>query len=160
VRRVIAIALLAGALILPSGAWAAEDVGALEEVAVESTADATSSRGCRTVDVARVGRDIFGFVVYKFHQVKRWCWESPRITWRQVYTYVSDVDPNMKYRGIVSSVGYFYRWCCSSSSSGHYSRRQGRFDNCVWWLPCTRTEYPWVKIYAHADGSYWRSTGL
>ena len=33
----------------------------------------SSSEGCRTVDVAHVGRDIFGFVVYKFHQRNSWC---------------------------------------------------------------------------------------
>jgi hypothetical protein len=158
VRRVIALTLLAGALSLPSQAWA-EDQG-VAEVSVESPADATLSAGCRTVDVARVGRDIFGFVVYKFHQVKRWCWTFPRITSRSVYTYVSDVDPNMEYRGVVAAYGNYYTWCCSTGSSGHLSYRQGKFDNCIWWFPCTRREYPWVKIYAHADGTYTKATGL
>jgi hypothetical protein len=126
-RRVVALAFLAGALVLPGQARAADtDVDA-----VEGAAAAASAQGCRTVDIPRVGRDIFGFVVYKFHQVKRWCWNFPRITSVRVYTYVSDVDPNMDYDGIIASNSYFYTWCCGRSTSGHYSMRQGKFKNCI-----------------------------
>jgi hypothetical protein len=126
-RRVVALALLAGALVLPAHARAAE-----EGVADDTGAFAVASAlGCRTVDIPKVGRDIFGFVVYKFHQVKRWCWNRPRVTSVSVYTYVSDVDPNMDYEGIVASNSYFYRWCCRSGTSGHYSMRQGKFKNCI-----------------------------
>ena len=120
----------------------------------------SSSEGCRTVDVAHVGRDIFGFVVYRFHQRKRWCWDYPRITSKSVTTYVSDVDPNMEYRGVVEANGYFYTWCCSDAYSGHVSLRQAKFENCVLWFPCTRTEYPWVRIRVRGDGSWAAATGL
>ena len=155
-RRVVALALAAAALAVCGQAAAADE----ETVGTESTVAATSAGGCRTVDIAKVGRDIFGFVVYKFHQVKRWCWDFPRVTSVSVSTYVSDVDPNMDYLGIVGSKSTFYRWCCGSSRSGHYSFRQGKFKNCVLWFPCTRTEYPYVKIWSRADGSYSWATGL
>jgi hypothetical protein len=155
-RRFVTLALLTGALVLPGPARAA-DPGV--EVRV-SGSKAGALAGCRRVDVAKTGRDIFGFVVYRFHQVKRWCWVYPRITHRYVSTYVSDVDPNMEYGGLVGVNGYFYRWCCGSASSGHYSYRQGRFDNCILWFPCSRREYPWVKIWAHGNGSYSYATGL
>lgn len=155
-RRVVALAFVAGALVLPAQASAA-GAGAQE---AEATLETTSAGGCRTVDVARVGRDIFGFVVYKFHQVKHWCWDFPRVTSVSVWTYVSDVDPNMDYLGIVGSKSTFYTWCCGSPRSGHYSFRQGKFKNCVLWFPCTRTEYPYVKIWARGDGSYSWATGL
>ncbi len=174
-KRLLALALVAGALGVP-GAAAAAGGGDVEVVVADaagsvelSRTDAglvarplasTSRKGCRTVDVARVGRDIFGFVVYRFHQRKRWCWNFPRITWKRVTTYVSDVDPNMEYRGVVEKNGYFYRWCCGSSSSGHVSLRQAKFENCVLWFPCTRTEYPWVRIRVRADGSWSAATGL
>jgi hypothetical protein len=155
-RRVVALAFLAGALVLPAQAWAAEaDIDA-----VEGAVAAASAQGCRTVDIARVGRDIFGFVVYKFHQVKRWCWDFPRVTSVSVHTHVSDVDPNMDYDGIVALNSSFYTWCCRTGRSGHYSMRQGKFRNCILWFPCTRVEYPWVKIWAHADGSYSWKTGI
>src|ERR687895_613495 len=101
-KRCLALAVSAGALVLPSASWA--EGGGSGQVSVRAARVATSAAGCRTVDVARVGRDIFGFVVYKFHQVKRWCWRYPRITSVSVSTYVSDVDPNMEYRGIFGSV--------------------------------------------------------
>lgn len=140
-RRLLLLALLVGVLAVPGQAGAA-------------------ASGCRTVDVARVGRDLFGFVVYKFHQVKSWCWSYPRITSKSIYTYVSDVDPNMRYGGIVAATGYFYPWCCGNAYSGHYSFRQGKFQNCILWFPCTRTEYPWVKIWAHGNGTYTYATGI
>jgi hypothetical protein len=155
-RRGIALALAAGALVLPSQAIAAE--AGIETG--ESTVAVASGSGCRTVDIPKVGRDIFGFVVYKFHQVKRWCWDYPRVTSVSTYTYVSDVDPNMNYGGIVASISRFYTWCCGRGTSGHYSMRQGKFQNCILWFPCTRTEYPWVKIWAHANGSYAWATGI
>jgi hypothetical protein len=157
-RLVVTVALVAGAFMAPGAAPAAATTGAVE-VKV-ATSSLTSASGCRTVDVARVGKDIFGFVVYKFHQVKKWCWSYPRITSKDVWTYVSDVDPNMEYRGVVSAIGYYYTWCCSNGYSGHYSLRVGKFENCILWFPCTRTEYPWVKIWARGDGSYKYDTGL
>jgi hypothetical protein len=155
-RRFVTLALVAGALVLP-GQARAEDADV--EVRV-SGSEAGALMGCRTVDIAKTGRDIFRFVVYRFHQVKRWCWERPRITYRYVSTYVSDVDPNMEYEGVVGANGYYYLWCCGRAKSGHYSYRQGKFSNCILWFPCTRTEYPWVKIWAHGDGSYSYATGL
>src|SRR5919108_4035984 len=155
-RRVFALALVVGALVLPAQAEAAGTDADLSE----GTVATATVQGCRTVDVARVGRDIFGFVVYKFHQVKRWCWDYPRITSVSVHTYVSDVDPNMDYDGIVASTSYFYTWCCGRSTSGHYSMRQGKFKNCILWFPCTRVEYPWVRIWARANGSYSWATGI
>jgi hypothetical protein len=123
-------------------------------------ADASLS-GCRTVDVARVGRSPLGFVVYKFHHVKRWCWRFPRITYVHTYTYVSDVDAHtMRYRGLVAATGFYYRWCCSTRRSGHFSFRQARFSNCFWKLGCWRIDHPWVRIWVHADGTYAARTGV
>lgn len=174
-KHLLAVVLLAGALGAPGAA--AADERADIEVTASDAAGATelsqtddrlvarrpargSRVGCRTVDVAYVGRDIFRFVVYKFHQRKRWCWDYPRITAKWVTTYVSDVDPNMEYRRLVAANGYFYTWCCGSRRSGHVSLRQAKFQNCLLWFPCTRTEYPWVRIRVRGDGSWRAATGL
>lgn len=156
-RRLIATAFAAGALVLPPQGWAAES--AAEEVTVGGSAEMTLA-GCRRVDVAMVGRDIFHFVVYRFHVVKSWCWRYPRVTSASAYAYVSDVDPNMEFRGVVASSGHYYTWCCGNGRSGHVSFRQGRFDNCIMWLPCTRREYPWVRLYVHGNGSYSYARGI
>ena len=167
-KRLLVLALVVGALGAPG--VAAADAADTEVRVVEAGGRTTTSPtlhlvassrdGCRTVDVARVGRDIFGFVVYRFHQRKRWCWDYPRITSKSVTTYVSDVDPNMEYRRVVEANGYFYTWCCSRANSGHVSLRQAKFENCVLWFPCTRTEYPWVRIRIRGDGSWRAATGL
>ncbi len=145
-KRLLALALVAGALGAPAAAGAEDGadtavtirdaagttkVSHVRDGVVAARVGSSSREGCRTVDVARVGRDIFGFVVYRFHQRKRWCWDYPRITAKWVTTYVSDVDPNMEYRGVVGANGYFYTWCCGSGRSGHVSLRQAKFENCV-----------------------------
>jgi hypothetical protein len=156
-RRLLALALVAGALVLPSQAAAADERRL--EVRVSGTV-ARAMAGCRGIDVARIGRSALGFVVYKFHVVKRWCWSFPRVTSVTTYAYASDIDPNWDYKGVIAANGYFYRWCCGVGRSGHYSVRQAKFENCVFTLGCVRREYPWVKIRVHGDGGYRYTTGV
>jgi hypothetical protein len=156
-RRIIGLALVSGALVLPSQATAAGENTI--EVSTQGTA-AQASAGCRSVDVARIGRSALGFVVYKFHQVKRWCWSYPRVTSVKTSTYVSNVDPNWDYKGVIASSGSFFRWCCGDARSGHRTFRQGRFDNCIPWIGCIRREYPWVRIWVRGNGTYSYDTGL
>jgi len=114
---------------------------------------------CRTVGVARVHRTFLGFVAFKFWQRKRWCWRYPRILSREVTTYITNVDPNYQYYGVVSSWGSWYIWCCGTTYSGHTSFRQARFTNCVLKIGCVGEYYPWVRINSRANGSFSYSTG-
>jgi hypothetical protein len=114
---------------------------------------------CRTVSVARVHRTFLGFVAFKFWQRKRWCWNYPHMLSREVTTYVTDVDPNYQYVGVVSSWGTWYIWCCGTRYSGHSSFRQARFTNCVLKIGCVGEYYPWVRINTRADGSFAYATG-
>jgi hypothetical protein len=115
---------------------------------------------CRRVDVARVHRTLIGAVAFKFWHWKRWCYRYPRILSVSMGTYVTNVDPNFKYKGVTSAWDDNYVWCCRRGDSGHVSFRQARFDNCLPYIGCIGTYYPWVRIRAHADGSYTWSTGL
>jgi hypothetical protein len=127
-----------------------------------ATADegCSSWYGCRRVDVARVKRSLLGLaVVYKFWHWKRWCWDYPRVWVTGMGSYVTNVDPNMDYRGVVGAWDDYDTWCCFSRTSGHLSFRQGRFDNCVLRYGCVGTYYPWVRIHAHGNGSYHYRTG-
>ncbi len=120
--------------------------------------DCTNVYYCRRVDVARVHRSLLGFVVFKFWHWKRWCYRYPRILSVDMGTYVTNVDPNHRYGGITSASQHYYVWCCNRRDSGHVLYRQARFDNCVPWVGCLSTVYPWVRIRAHSDGSYtWRT---
>ena len=115
---------------------------------------------CRRVDVARVHRTLLGAVAFKFWHWKRWCYRYPRILSVSTGTYVTNVDPNYQYRGVVSAWNQYFVWCCGRADSGHVSYRQARFDNCVLYIGCIGTYYPWVRIRAHANGSYAWNTGL
>jgi hypothetical protein len=157
-RRLITLSILAAALVVPASAQAVEE----EVIEVVDPPSQSQLSGCRSVDVMRIGRTALGFVAYKFHHVKRWCWSFPRITSVSSSVYVSNVDPNYDYKGLVSASGGYYTWCCGTTTSGHNSIRQGRFDNCpvILFSSCIRREYPWVRIWVHADGRYTYRTGL
>ncbi len=114
---------------------------------------------CRRVDVARVHRSLLGFVVFKFWHWKRWCYRYPRIRSVRTGTYVTNVDPNYQYGGITASWQHYFVWCCNRRDSGHVSHRQARFDNCVAYIGCLSSVYPWVRIRARANGSYTYRTG-
>lgn len=129
----------------------------IERQAREARASVAS--GCKTVDVYRYSNSLLGFTVYRFHHVARWCWTYPRVTSVNRSVYVSNVDPNWAYRGVISSSGWFYQWISGRANSGHYGFRQGKFENCVIKYACVGSEYPWVKVWVHGDGSYAWSTG-
>lgn len=118
-----------------------------------------AASGCAGVDVARIGRSgIVRAVVYKWHQVKGWCWAGGRVTNVDVSTYISHVDPNWRFRGELGGSGGFYPWS-GAGGSGHWSLRQGAFENCILKYGCIGSEYPWVKVWVHADGTYAYDTG-
>jgi hypothetical protein len=120
-----------------------------------ATAAAAMASGCRYQDSWRYSRSLLGAIVYKFHHTTYWCWStSGRLTNVTTGVYVSDVDSNWYYRGLTASSGYFY-----DSNGSHYGLRQGHFDNCVLKYGCIGSEYPWVKIWVHAGGSYEYATG-
>lgn len=112
----------------------------------------TSASGCATVDAWRTKYTLLGFVAYRFHQTKQWCWSYPRITSVNVGTYMSDVDPNYILRG-VSGYGWFYTWA-GSGEGGHYSYRQAQVENCVLGYGCLGTTYPWVEIWVNGNGAW------
>jgi len=115
---------------------------------------------CRTARVARVHRSLLGFVLFKFWHWKRWCWRYPRILSVQSGTYVTDVDSAIYPREELPPIDYRFVWCCGRSDSGHFSRRQRHFENCVVRYGCFSNFYPWVLIRAHGDGSYSWRTGI
>jgi hypothetical protein len=118
-----------------------------------------STSGCDTVDYYVTKRDGFGIqVVWRFHQVKHWCWSYPRITSVSVGSHFSNVD------GISSVVnydnhgyGFYYTWA-GSTVGGHYSYRQGSVSNCVFRIGCIGTAYPQIEIWVNGNGA-WTARG-
>jgi hypothetical protein len=114
-----------------------------------------SASGCRTVDAWKNHYTLFRTLAYRFHHTKRWCWSSNRITSVSTSTYISHVQTCCQdYEGVINSAGYYYNYFSNISKSGHYSMRQGKFRNCLLRYGCISTTYPWVKIYAHGNGTW------
>jgi hypothetical protein len=113
-----------------------------------------ASSGCRTIDAWRNSYTTLGFLSYRYHQIKYWCWSGNRVTTVNVTSKITDSDGSIRDRGLVSSASWYYTWCCRIGSSGHYSMRQNKVENCPLIWPCIRAEYPSVSIWAHSDGSY------
>lgn len=118
----------------------------------------TAASGCARVDAWVTSTTFLGFVAYRFHQVKHWCWSYPHITSVNVGTYFSDVDPNYYVRGVWGH-GWYYTWR-GSSRGGHYSYRQARVENCILHYGCIRNEYPWVEIWVNGNGAWAYNGGI
>jgi hypothetical protein len=133
-----------------------------------SDADAQSTSwpltGCRKVDRWHQGNSWLGRTMYRFHQVKRWCWTqggyyNMKITSMSIATYISHVDTCcIVYHGELagSQHDYYYTWK-GTPTGGHYSFRQGNVANCVLRYGCLATQYPWVRIWVNGNGA-WSST--
>jgi hypothetical protein len=116
-----------------------------------------SASGCRSLDVWRNKYTLLGGLAYRWHQTKSWCWSGGRIYGPgysgdpSIGYHVSDSDGFNVFLGITGEATYYYSWG-GSSRGGHYSRQAG-MQNCIWAV-CLATQYPYVKIWAHRDGTY------
>lgn len=114
--------------------------------------DLQAASGCRTVYVHRWRSGYLGETLWKYTQEKYFCWSYPRLTNVRTTAYACCVDPFWRFAGTVGSAGWFYTWG-GSSQGGHYSFRQGRFDQVVLGK-VTSSAYPWTKIWVRGDGSW------
>lgn len=109
----------------------------------------TGTTLCKTVDVGKTVYTLLGFVAYRFYQRKYWCYNGTVVSNVNVSVYLTDVDPNFYYRGIVN------QWDIpAQGSTAHDSMRQGQIDNCIAKYGCIGTSYPAVQIISYANGSY------
>ena len=100
------------------------------------------------VDVPLTAYTLLGFVAYRFHQVKSWVYDGNTVSDVNVYVYLSDVDPNFVYRGIVNSTD---NW--GPGHTWHYSFRQAHVENCIVKYGCIGSTYPYIWIRAMNDGT-------
>jgi hypothetical protein len=114
--------------------------------------------GCYTAWVTRSRSGYFGETLWKYTHEKRYCWTSPRLTSVQPQVTTCCVDPFWRWRGTIASNGYFFTWS-GDAKGGHYSFRQGRFDQVVAGH-VTASAYPWIKIWAYGNGSFSYATDI
>jgi hypothetical protein len=108
--------------------------------------------GCKTVWVRRYQTGYFGETLWKYTQQKYFCWSSPRVTNVKTSAYGCCTDPFWRWVGNVASAGWFFTWS-GDSRGGHYSFRQGRFDQVVFGT-VTTSSYPWTKIWVYGNGNW------
>lgn len=117
-----------------------------------------AASGCKTVWATRIGRSfLFRTTLWKFTQEKNFCWSYPRLTSVKTNAYPCCTDPTWFYRGLIGSSGWFFSWG-GSSSGGHYTFRQGEFEQEVLGKTID-SEHPWIKIRAYGNGSWAYETG-
>jgi hypothetical protein len=113
--------------------------------------------GCRQVDVAAVAKSlIFKTVVYKFHQLKHWCWHNG-VVYDERHTWSFDGSSTACLDTVYPPNAWLFAWR-GKASGGHYSEERAHVTNCVFKIGNWAQLYPDVKIWAHADGSYDNST--
>ena len=117
--------------------------------------DAYAGR-CRTVWAARVRRNAFGLVVWKYFQQVRWCWNGLAVTYFRRDRWPAETNFGWAFDGHIGS-NCVYEHC--SGRTGHWSANawtQGQFRACVKWFCLYK--YPIVSITVYANGTWGSST--
>ena len=156
---------------LPDGSYEISPYGGPAGVYSETTAQpllgsitgATSSFSlglaasrCYTVDKHRTAHDSLTYVVvWKFHQRVRWCATYPTIDEHSltVDSFFSNVDPLFQVDWDDHGSGWWYTWR-GSPTGGHYSRRQGKIDNCFFKWGCIFSHYPQIELWVNGNGAW------
>ena len=114
-----------------------------------SQLELAAASGCKQVDASRRGYTLLGFVAWRFHHVKEFCYNGDDVYNVTMWEYVSEMDPLFNYRGVVSSSDHF-----GPGNNSHTSLRQAHIENCVIKYGCIGSLYPSVEIVAHSNGSH------
>jgi hypothetical protein len=108
---------------------------------------------CKRVWAARVYRNIYGSVVWKYFQQQGFCYDGVRVTslfdWRR---WPEQYSPAWQFKGHLarSRTGWAGRW--------HYGTwTQGKFALCLAW--CIFAQYPWVDLDVYGNGAWTHKTG-
>jgi hypothetical protein len=113
--------------------------------------------GCRQVDVAAVEKSfLFKTVVYRFHQIKHWCWHNG-VVYDERHAWSFDGSSTACLDTVYAPNAWFFAWQ-GKSAGGHFSEEHAHVTNCVFKIGNWSQLYPDVKIWAHADGSYDQTT--
>ena len=65
----------------------------------------------------------------------------------------SEIDPLFVVAWDNHGTGWWYEWR-GSPTGGHYSRRQGEIDNCIFRWGCIGSHYPQIEIWVNGNGAW------
>ena len=110
--------------------------------------------GCRTVDLWTEQKSfLFHVRVYRFHQVKHWCWRGG-VIYDERHAWTFEGSSTACLQTVYPDNSWFFTWAPGKPQSGHYSEERAHATNCVFHIGDWKEFYPDVKIWAHADGTY------
>ena len=115
-----------------------------------------AARLCYTVDKHRTAHEfVTTRVVWRFHHKVHWCARYPAIDENSltVDSFFSDVDPVFQVDWDDHGTGWWYAWR-GSPTGGHYSRRQGKVDDCLFKWGCIGTHYPQIEVWVNGNGAW------
>ena len=115
-----------------------------------------AARRCYTVDKHKTAHDfITRLVVWRFHHKVHWCATYPTIDDGSlaVDSFFSDVDSLFQVDWDDHGAGWWYTWR-GSLTGGHYSRRQGKIDNCILRWGCLASHYPQIEVWVNGNGAW------
>jgi hypothetical protein len=122
-------------------------------VSIDPVTGVAYPHGCRQVDVAAVVRSIlFQSVIYRFHQVKHWCWHNG-VVYDERHAWSFQGSSTACFNTAYPPNAWFFSWH-GKGQGGHFSEERAWVTNCVFKIGAWNQLYPDVKIWAYADGSY------
>jgi hypothetical protein len=125
---------------------------------VSDTMVAASASGCLSVDAWKNQYTTLGFLAFRWHQTKYFCWSNGSVYGVQIGSNLSNVDPMFAYRSLHNSDAWYFSWN-GKSHGAHYSMRQAHVENCLPVVGCVGSYYPWVKIRTYANGTWTYQVG-
>ena len=70
-----------------------------------------------------------------------------------VDSFFTNIDPLFQVDWDDHGTGWWYTWR-GSPTGGHYSRRQGKIDNCILKWGCIGSHYPQIEIWVNGNGAW------
>lgn len=138
--------------------WTHRDEGSTEGIQPLSASDiihggSASASGCRayTQDIEDISL-LHLSTIYRITQRYTWCW-----LWTHVYNMhmvrdVVNIAGNWSYEGVISSYSEYYSYHGFYEAGYRWYRKFHLHGGCVLWV--CQDEYPWMKFWAHGDGTY------
>jgi hypothetical protein len=122
-------------------------------ISVDPETGVVYSHGCRQVDVAAIAKSfLFHSVIYRFHQIKHWCWHNG-IVYDERHAWTFEGSSTACFNTAYPDNSWFFSWH-GKAQGGHFSEVRAWVTNCVFKVGAWNQLYPDVKIWAHADGSW------
>jgi hypothetical protein len=114
----------------------------------------TFPSGCRDVDLyASQTSFLFHTRIYRFHQLKHWCWRGG-VIYDERHAWSFDGSATACLGVVYPDNSWSFTWWYGKAGSGHYSEERAHVTNCIFHIGDWKEFYPDVKIWAYANGTY------